>query len=217
MDSQIVLILTIWETVLHTQVLVLKTWLLLDLYLLWRGSYLTNLLFRFSLSVCNNSLQQMTVVDAYICGKKFEPSENQSVLPPKVASLLIEGIAQNTTGSVFLSEVVNRGYLPHIFNYKLKMHVQFLSSHKYVMHLFVITIHFKGSVPWLISFRAVISLWPILCRSSLFCTLVMMFILYVLWFTDYLARFHFDVLVVYKEMKNNLLGCWEMHKKARPL
>ncbi|XP_017247687.1 calcium-transporting ATPase 9, plasma membrane-type isoform X2 [Daucus carota subsp. sativus] len=50
------------------------------------------------------TLNLMTVVDAYICGKKFDPSENQSVLPPKVASLLIEGIAQNTTGSVFKSE-----------------------------------------------------------------------------------------------------------------
>ncbi|KAL8135231.1 hypothetical protein AgCh_010048 [Apium graveolens] len=50
------------------------------------------------------TLNMMTVVDAYICGKKFDPSENQSVLPPKVASLLIEGIAQNTTGSVFLSK-----------------------------------------------------------------------------------------------------------------
>lgn len=86
--------------------------------------------------VCNNSLLQMTVVDAYICGKKFDPSENQSVLPPKVASLLIEGIAQNTTGSVFLSEVVNRAYLLSIsiINIML-MHTQFLWSHKFVMHV----------------------------------------------------------------------------------
>lgn len=61
----------------------------------------------------------MTVVDTYICGKKFDPSENQSVLPPKVASLLIEGIAQNTTGSVFMSEVINKAYLLPIFKYNL--------------------------------------------------------------------------------------------------
>ena len=61
----------------------------------------------------------MTVVDAYICGKKFDPSENQSVLPPKVASLLIEGIAQNTTGSVFKSEVIIRMYLLPIFKYNI--------------------------------------------------------------------------------------------------
>lgn len=50
-------------------------------------------------------LLQMTVVEAYICGKKIDSPDNSSQLPPKVASLLIEGIAQNTTGSVFMSEV----------------------------------------------------------------------------------------------------------------
>jgi len=46
----------------------------------------------------------MTVVEAYICGKKIDPPNNTSELPSGVTSLLIEGVAQNTTGSVFLPE-----------------------------------------------------------------------------------------------------------------
>ncbi|KAL1816250.1 hypothetical protein DCAR_0520625 [Daucus carota subsp. sativus] len=49
------------------------------------------------------TMNVMTVVETSVCGEKFDPSENRS-LPPKVASLLIEGIAQNSTGSVFMSE-----------------------------------------------------------------------------------------------------------------
>ncbi|KAK1381208.1 hypothetical protein POM88_027952 [Heracleum sosnowskyi] len=52
----------------------------------------------------------MTVVETYICREKIDPSEKRS-LPPKVASLLIEGVAQNTTGSVFMSE----NYIVHHF------------------------------------------------------------------------------------------------------
>lgn len=50
------------------------------------------------------TLNQMTVVEAYVCGKKLDPPDNKSLLPPKLTSLLIEGIAQNTTGSVFIPE-----------------------------------------------------------------------------------------------------------------
>ncbi|KAI3447345.1 hypothetical protein Pfo_004010 [Paulownia fortunei] len=50
------------------------------------------------------TLNQMTVVEAYACGKKIGPPDNKSLLPPTVISLLIEGIAQNTTGSVFVPE-----------------------------------------------------------------------------------------------------------------
>ncbi|KAL8191541.1 hypothetical protein R6Q57_028272 [Mikania cordata] len=46
----------------------------------------------------------MTVVEAYICGKKIDPPSNSSELPSGVTSLLIESVAQNTTGSVFLPE-----------------------------------------------------------------------------------------------------------------
>lgn len=54
-------------------------------------------------------LAQMTAVVAYACGKKIDLPDNKSLLPPKVMSLLIEGIAQNTTGSVFVPEVCFTG------------------------------------------------------------------------------------------------------------
>ncbi|KAK3026285.1 hypothetical protein RJ639_041234 [Escallonia herrerae] len=50
------------------------------------------------------TLNLMTVVEAHVCGKKIDPPDNRSLFPPEVASLLIEGIAQNTTGSVFMPE-----------------------------------------------------------------------------------------------------------------
>ncbi|XP_022854989.1 calcium-transporting ATPase 8, plasma membrane-type-like [Olea europaea var. sylvestris] len=50
------------------------------------------------------TLNQMTVVEAYSCGNKIDPPDNKSLLPSNIMSLLIEGIAQNTTGSVFVPE-----------------------------------------------------------------------------------------------------------------
>ncbi|KAL2930200.1 Calcium-transporting ATPase 8 plasma membrane-type [Bienertia sinuspersici] len=46
----------------------------------------------------------MTVVEAYANGKKLDPPNDGSLLHPTSASLIIEGIAQNTTGCVFLPE-----------------------------------------------------------------------------------------------------------------
>ncbi|KAK4602832.1 hypothetical protein RGQ29_011719 [Quercus rubra] len=50
------------------------------------------------------TLNQMTVVEAYVGGKKIDSPENKSELPSMLYSLLIEGIAQNTNGSVYVSE-----------------------------------------------------------------------------------------------------------------
>ncbi|KAK4478832.1 hypothetical protein RD792_014333 [Penstemon davidsonii] len=50
------------------------------------------------------TLNQMTVVEVYACGGKLDSPENKSLLPPRVISSLSEGIAQNTTGSVFVPE-----------------------------------------------------------------------------------------------------------------
>ncbi|KAG6740051.1 hypothetical protein POTOM_057685 [Populus tomentosa] len=50
------------------------------------------------------TLNQMTVVEAFSGGKKMDLPESKSQLPPILSSLLIEGIAQNTTGSVFVPE-----------------------------------------------------------------------------------------------------------------
>jgi Ca2+-transporting ATPase len=50
------------------------------------------------------TLNLMTVVEAFICGNKMDPPDNKSLIPPEAALLLTEGIAQNTTGSVFVPE-----------------------------------------------------------------------------------------------------------------
>ncbi|KAJ1290257.1 hypothetical protein BS78_02G229300 [Paspalum vaginatum] len=50
------------------------------------------------------TMNKMTVVEAYMGGKKLDPCDNASTMCTSVTSLLIEGIAQNTTGTVFLPE-----------------------------------------------------------------------------------------------------------------
>ncbi|KAG2699526.1 hypothetical protein I3760_07G195700 [Carya illinoinensis] len=50
------------------------------------------------------TLNQMTVVEAYVGDEKKIDSPDKSELSPKLSALLIEGIAQNTTGSVYMSE-----------------------------------------------------------------------------------------------------------------
>ncbi|GMN55260.1 hypothetical protein TIFTF001_024379 [Ficus carica] len=50
------------------------------------------------------TLNQMTVVEAYAGGKKVDPPANKLELSPLVSSLLIEGIAQNTNGGVYVPE-----------------------------------------------------------------------------------------------------------------
>lgn len=52
------------------------------------------------------TLMQMTVVEAYVGKNKMDPPEDGSQLPTSVSSLLDEGLAQNTTGSVFLAKVL---------------------------------------------------------------------------------------------------------------
>lgn len=47
----------------------------------------------------------MTVVEAYVGGERIDYSKKSSHISDILVSLLIEGIAQNTTGSVFISEV----------------------------------------------------------------------------------------------------------------
>ncbi|EPS66449.1 hypothetical protein M569_08327, partial [Genlisea aurea] len=50
------------------------------------------------------TLNQMTVVETYACGQKLLQPDDKFQLPSGVHSLLVEGIAQNTTGSVFVPE-----------------------------------------------------------------------------------------------------------------
>ncbi|BAF15709.1 calcium-transporting ATPase 5, plasma membrane-type [Oryza sativa Japonica Group] len=50
------------------------------------------------------TLNQMTVVEAYFGGKKMDPPDNVQVLSASISSLIVEGIAQNTSGSIFEPE-----------------------------------------------------------------------------------------------------------------
>ncbi|XP_039834903.1 calcium-transporting ATPase 5, plasma membrane-type-like isoform X4 [Panicum virgatum] len=47
---------------------------------------------------------KMTVVEAYFGGTKFDPCDNTGMMCTSVTALLIEGIAQNTNGTVFWPE-----------------------------------------------------------------------------------------------------------------
>nr|GMC61113.1 calcium-transporting ATPase 10, plasma membrane-type-like isoform X1 [Ipomoea batatas] len=89
------------------------------------------------------TLNQMTVVDAYIGGKRINPPDDKSQLPQKVIPLLLEGIAQNTTGSVFVSE----GGVPEVsgsptekailqFGVKLGMNFDAIRSESSIIHAF---------------------------------------------------------------------------------
>ncbi|CAA7048833.1 unnamed protein product [Microthlaspi erraticum] len=50
------------------------------------------------------TLNEMTVVECYAGFQKMDPPDSSSKLPPGFTSILVEGIAHNTTGSVFRSE-----------------------------------------------------------------------------------------------------------------
>ncbi|XP_021275720.1 calcium-transporting ATPase 10, plasma membrane-type-like [Herrania umbratica] len=50
------------------------------------------------------TLNQMTVVEAYVGGRKIDPPDSSSELPDMLTSLLIEGVAVNANGSVFTPE-----------------------------------------------------------------------------------------------------------------
>lgn len=89
------------------------------------------------------TLNQMTVVEACVGGKKIDSPENKSEWPSMLYSLLIEGIAQNTTGSVYVSEgggvelsgsptekaILNLGV-------KLGMNFEAIRSESSVIHVF---------------------------------------------------------------------------------
>lgn len=47
----------------------------------------------------------MTVVEAYVGGVNVQPPDNVKLLSPTISTLILEGIAQNTSGSVYEPEV----------------------------------------------------------------------------------------------------------------
>ncbi|KQJ98964.2 hypothetical protein BRADI_3g40640v3 [Brachypodium distachyon] len=50
------------------------------------------------------TLNKMTVVEAYFIGTKLDPCDDVRATSPSALALLVEGIAQNTTGTVFVPE-----------------------------------------------------------------------------------------------------------------
>lgn len=74
-----------------------------------------------------NLTLQMTVVEAYVGRKKISPPEDRSQLQNEVSSLLDEGVALNTSGSVFVSKVFPRFvYFASIFVTWLSFALQYL-------------------------------------------------------------------------------------------
>ena len=50
----------------------------------------------------------MTIVEAYVGGKKTDPPEKKSESSSMLYSLLVEGIALNSNGSVYVPEVCQK-------------------------------------------------------------------------------------------------------------
>jgi len=57
----------------------------------------------------------MTVMEVYVGGEKIDPPDSESQLSPMLSSLVIEGIAQNTTASVFIPEASFQGIVLFLF------------------------------------------------------------------------------------------------------
>ena len=59
----------------------------------------------------------MTVVEAYFGGKKMGSPDNAQTLSADVTSLIVEGIAQNTSGSIYEAEVSHFSFMPKANQY----------------------------------------------------------------------------------------------------
>ncbi|XP_047179918.1 calcium-transporting ATPase 9, plasma membrane-type isoform X2 [Vigna umbellata] len=90
------------------------------------------------------TLNQMTVVEAYVGSTKVNPPDDSSKLNPKALSLINEGIAQNTTGNVFFpkdggeTEVSGSPTEKAILSWALKLGMNFdvTRSNSKVLHVF---------------------------------------------------------------------------------
>ncbi|XP_014489841.1 calcium-transporting ATPase 9, plasma membrane-type [Vigna radiata var. radiata] len=90
------------------------------------------------------TLNQMTVVEAYVGSTKVNPPDDSSKLNPKALSLINEGIAQNTTGNVFVpkdggeTEVSGSPTEKAILSWALKLGMNFdvTRSNSKVLHVF---------------------------------------------------------------------------------
>ncbi|XP_027344579.1 calcium-transporting ATPase 9, plasma membrane-type isoform X5 [Abrus precatorius] len=90
------------------------------------------------------TLNQMTVVEAYVGKAKLNPPDDSSKLHPEVLSLINEGIAQNTTGNVFVpkdsgeTEVSGSPTEKAILSWAVKLGMNFdvIRSNSTVLHVF---------------------------------------------------------------------------------
>ncbi|KAH0901267.1 hypothetical protein HID58_040770 [Brassica napus] len=89
------------------------------------------------------TLNEMTVVESYAGFQKMDPPDSSSKLPPAFTSKLVEGIAHNTTGSVFRSEsgeiqVSGSPTERAILNWAIKLGMNFdaLRSESSAVHFF---------------------------------------------------------------------------------
>ncbi|CAJ1954930.1 unnamed protein product [Sphenostylis stenocarpa] len=90
------------------------------------------------------TLNQMTVVEAYVGRKKLNQPDDLTKLHPQVLSLINEGISQNTTGNVFVPkdggamEVSGSPTEKAILSWavKLGMNFDFIRSNSTVLHVF---------------------------------------------------------------------------------
>ncbi|XP_021815956.1 calcium-transporting ATPase 8, plasma membrane-type-like [Prunus avium] len=90
------------------------------------------------------TLNQMAVVEAFTGGKKIDISDNKSDLSPMLSALLIEGIALNSTGSVYVPETggdievsgspTEKAILQ--WGIKLGMNFEAIKSESSVLHVF---------------------------------------------------------------------------------
>ncbi|RDX60545.1 Calcium-transporting ATPase 9, plasma membrane-type, partial [Mucuna pruriens] len=90
------------------------------------------------------TLNQMTVVEAYVGRNKLNPPDESTKLHPEVLSLINEGIAQNTTGNIFVpkdggeAEVSGSPTEKAILSWavKLGMNFDFIRSNSTILHVF---------------------------------------------------------------------------------
>ena len=90
------------------------------------------------------TLNQMTVVEAYVGRKKLNPPYDSSKLHPEVLSLINEGIAQNTTGNIFIpkdgeeAEVSGSPTEKAILSWALTLGINFelIRSSSKILHVF---------------------------------------------------------------------------------
>ncbi|XP_062109949.1 calcium-transporting ATPase 9, plasma membrane-type [Humulus lupulus] len=90
------------------------------------------------------TLNQMTVVEAYVGKKKMTPPYDPAQLPSVTSALLIEGIAQNTTGNVFVpkgggdAEITGSPTEKAILSWALKLGMKFdiIRSESTILHVF---------------------------------------------------------------------------------